>query len=224
MTKNILLFVLLMATLVISQVDLTLIRLETDITPPPPPSGTCEDTIAGVWPMSNYPDDPAYTISPPKAFMYVAQNTGNINCVRVKINGLSGDRTSDDTIIAVYETRIIGGQAWPGRMKVYQMVQDYNWTSVGIGYHVFDDLQERFSGARATTTGDSVYILVWSAPGAGEVIGVCRSDDEYFATPRVAINNGSTPATVAGVDSAQYDLFFGAAASGYGYFLMGEIP
>ena len=221
---KVILFLLLFAVLGMTQVDLQLIRIETDITPPPPPSGSCTDTIAGVWPMTNYPNDPAYTISPPKAFMYVAQNTGDINCIRVKINGLIGDRTSDDTIVAVYQTRLITGQAWPGRMKVYQMVQDYNWTNVGIGYHVFDDLTERFTGARAATAGDSLYILVWSAPGAGEVIGVCRSDDQFFATPRVAINNGSTPATVAGIDSAQYNLFFGAEASGYGYFIMGETP
>lgn len=186
-------------------------------------TGTCLDTIAGVWPQTNYPNDPAYTISPPKAFMYVVKTTGYINCFNVYINGLQGDRSHDPTIVAVYENRMVGNTPWPGPLKCYQQINSYNWTSQGVpSWHVFDNLVEAQPNGKYCVAGDSIWVLLWTAPGAGEVIGVCRSDDSYFFTCRAAINNDNTPATPSGIAYTNYSIHFSCQASGYGYIVIGE--
>jgi len=220
---KIILLILTMFILAFSQASLDLIRIEVDVTPPPEPpaGGSCDDTLAGVWPQS-YMYQGAYTLPIPKCFAYIVKATGEINCFRFYIYEWSGDRTSDSLIVAVYDNRRIGGVDWPGRMRCYHFEENYDFTQNGLNsWHALETMTPRFVGGNTLTAGDTVWVVLHSE--ARDLIAVERSSSAFYMTSRVGVNNATCPVSYAAIDSAEYDMIFGSwNSSSYGYLVMGD--
>ena len=95
--------------------------------------------LGGFGQMDNYPG--AYTLSSDgwKCFRFQADMTGNVNFFNIFIKDYRGNRTNDQVCVAIHaDTLRSDGYHWPGHVKAYSYLPNYNWTFMGKwNYHVF---------------------------------------------------------------------------------------
>ena len=96
-------------------------------------SGCGNELLGGYLQFHPYAGAPLH-VTNWKAFQFEALQTTEVNCFKVFLKGLQGDRTDDEVGVAIYEDN--NGEV--GTLKASGYVEHYNWEILGtFVYHEF---------------------------------------------------------------------------------------